>query len=150
MSRKTDPLQLILKAASFAAHKHKDQRRKDAAASPYINHPLTLASILREEGKVEDATVIAAALLHDTIEDTETDYDELRGQFGVEIAEMVAEVTDIKWLKKASCKRSADQQGGTGQSWSQTGEAGRQDFQSARHYRQPAERLVIGAQARVL
>jgi GTP diphosphokinase / guanosine-3',5'-bis(diphosphate) 3'-diphosphatase len=105
MAKHTDPLQLILKAAQFAARKHRDQRRKDAAASPYINHPLTLANILREEGKVEDAIVIAAALLHDTIEDTETTYEELRGQFGDEIAEIVAEVTDTKWMKKASRKR---------------------------------------------
>jgi guanosine-3',5'-bis(diphosphate) 3'-pyrophosphohydrolase len=105
MAKHTDPLQLILNAAQFAARKHRDQRRKDAAASPYINHPLMLANILREEGKVEDAIVIAAALLHDTIEDTETSYEELRGQFGDEIAEIVAEVTDTKWLKKASRKR---------------------------------------------
>jgi guanosine-3',5'-bis(diphosphate) 3'-pyrophosphohydrolase len=101
----TDAIDLILKAAQFAAHKHKNQRRKDASASPYINHPLALASTLREEGRVEDATVLAAALLHDTIEDTETDYEELRGQFGEEVAEIVAEVTDTKWLKKASRKR---------------------------------------------
>jgi hypothetical protein len=100
-----DAIQLMLKAAQFAAQKHKDQRRKDTAASPYINHPLTLANILREEGDVEDPTVIAAALLHDSIEDTQTSYDELRGQFGAEIAEIVAEVTDTKWLTKASRKR---------------------------------------------
>jgi guanosine-3',5'-bis(diphosphate) 3'-pyrophosphohydrolase len=105
MTRKIDGIGLVLKAARFAASKHKDQRRKDASASPYINHPLTLASTLREEGLVEDATVLAAALLHDTIEDTETDYDELRGQFGAEVAEIVAEVTDTKWLKKTSRKR---------------------------------------------
>lgn len=105
MTKHADPVQLILKAAQFAARKHRDQRRKDAAASPYINHPLMLANILREEGKVEDTMVVAAALLHDTIEDTETSYEELRGQFGDEIAEIVAEVTDTKWLKKASRKR---------------------------------------------
>ncbi len=90
MSNSLDPVQAILRAASFAAHKHKDQRRKDAAASPYINHPLSLASILRAEGGVDDVTVLIAALLHDTIEDTETDYDEIRGQFGTEVAEIVA------------------------------------------------------------
>lgn len=105
MTKQTDPVQIVLKAAQFAARKHKDQRRKDAAASPYINHPLALANLLREEGMVGDAVVIAAALLHDTIEDTETDYDELRGQFGDEVAEIVAEVTDTKWLKKTSRKR---------------------------------------------
>ena len=49
--------------ATFAADKHRLQRRKDAEASPYINHPLALADILAREGGVEDAKVIAAALL---------------------------------------------------------------------------------------
>jgi guanosine-3',5'-bis(diphosphate) 3'-pyrophosphohydrolase len=105
MTNRTDEISLLLRAASFAAHKHKDQRRKDAGASPYINHPLTLATVLREEGGVDDVAVIAAALLHDTIEDTDTSYVELRGLFGDEIAEMVIEVTDTKWLKKMSRKR---------------------------------------------
>ena len=105
MTRSSDAVATILQAAQFAARKHKDQRRKDAASSPYINHPLSLASILREEGKVDDVRVIVAALLHDTIEDTDTDYDEIRGQFGDEVAEIVAEVTDTKWLKKTSRKR---------------------------------------------
>ena len=69
----------VLKAAEFAAHKHRDQRRKDANASPYVNHPIALARILRADGGVDDPTVIAAALLHDTIEDTETSYQEVRG-----------------------------------------------------------------------
>lgn len=105
MTSRTDDIGLLLRAASFAAHKHRDQRRKDADASPYINHPLTVATVLREGGGVEDVAVIAAALLHDTIEDTDTTYAELRGRFGDEIAEIVAEVTDIKWLKKTSRKR---------------------------------------------
>src|SRR5271166_7204173 len=61
---------LILQAAAFAAHKHRDQRRKDHAASPYINHPITLAEILSGIGGVRRADVLAAALLHDTLEDT--------------------------------------------------------------------------------
>ena len=105
MTNSSDAVTTILKAAQFAARKHKDQRRKDAASSPYINHPLSLANILREEGQVDDVRVIVAALLHDTIEDTETDYDEIRGQFGEEVAEIVAEVTDTKWLKSTSRKR---------------------------------------------
>lgn len=105
MSKGNDPITLVLKAVSFAAHKHKNQRRKDAIASPYINHPIALASVLREEGGVGDPDVIAAALLHDTIEDTETTPEELRGQFGDRIAEIVAEVTDTKWIEKHSRKR---------------------------------------------
>ncbi len=102
---KNGALTVLIKSVSFAALKHKDQRRKDANASPYINHPIALASVLREEGDICDPNVIAAALLHDTIEDTETSYDELRGQFGDEIADTVLEVTDTKWLEKSSRKR---------------------------------------------
>ncbi len=98
-------LALVLKAATFAAHKHRDQRRKDAKATPYINHPLALAQALCEEGAVDDPIVLAAALLHDTIEDTETTYDELRGQFGARIADIVIEVTDTKFLGKSVRKR---------------------------------------------
>ena len=96
---------LILKAAAFAAHKHKDHRRKDANATPYINHPLAVALALCEKGGVEDPAILAAGLLHDTIEDTETTYEELRGQFGARIAGLVVEVTDTKFLGKKTRKR---------------------------------------------
>jgi len=96
---------LLLRAAAFAAHKHRAQRRKDAAATPYINHPLAVARALAEEGGIQDPEVLAAALLHDTIEDTETCYEELRGQFGERIADVVAEVTDTKFLGKRARKR---------------------------------------------
>ncbi|MBI4195809.1 MAG: bifunctional (p)ppGpp synthetase/guanosine-3',5'-bis(diphosphate) 3'-pyrophosphohydrolase [Betaproteobacteria bacterium] len=96
---------LILRAVAFAAHKHRDQRRKDKDASPYINHPIQLAVVLWEEGGVRDAQVIAAALLHDTLEDTETTWHELRGEFGEELADVVLEVTDTKWIKKELRKR---------------------------------------------
>src|SRR5678815_3830374 len=94
----------LLHAVSFAAHKHRDQRRKDAEASPYINHPISLAEVLTGEGGVTDLEVLAAALLHDTIEDTATTLEELKENFGERIAGMVAEVTDDKNLPKAeSC-----------------------------------------------
>jgi guanosine-3',5'-bis(diphosphate) 3'-pyrophosphohydrolase len=105
MSRTKDDLGLILQAVQFAAHKHKDQRRKDAKATPYINHPIALAEVLHTDGGVRDPVVIAAALLHDTIEDTETTYDELRGAFGPEVADVVVELTDVKFLAKESRKR---------------------------------------------
>lgn len=101
----TDPADLILRAVAFAAHKHRDQRRKDKDASPYINHPIALAIVLWEEGGVRDPAVIASALLHDTLEDTETSWQELRGEFGEEIADVVLEVTDTKWIKKEVRKR---------------------------------------------
>ena len=95
---------LIIKAASFAAYKHRNQRRKDADASPYINHPLGLASVLTEEGEVIDTATICAALLHDTIEDTDTSAIELEREFGAEICALVLEVTDVKSLPKAERK----------------------------------------------
>ena len=105
MAQLRTDLKLVLRAAAFAARKHSEQRRLDASASPYINHPIALAKILAEEGGVADPVVIAAALLHDTIEDTETTYRELRGEFGEIIAEIVAEVTDTKWLGKTTRKK---------------------------------------------
>lgn len=105
MTRTEDDLGLVLRAAQFAAHKHRDQRRKDAKATPYINHPIALAEVLHTDGGVRDPVVIAAALLHDTIEDTETTYDELRGAFGAEVADVVVELTDVKFLAKESRKR---------------------------------------------
>lgn len=96
---------VILRAAAFAAHKHRDQRRKDQAATPYINHPLALATILASEGGVTDAATLAAALLHDTIEDTKTTHAELVQAFGQEVADLVAEVTDDKAIPKAERKR---------------------------------------------
>jgi guanosine-3',5'-bis(diphosphate) 3'-pyrophosphohydrolase len=98
-------LKLLLKALSFAAHKHKDQRRRDADASPYINHPISLANILCNEGQVTDVAVICGALLHDTVEDTETTPDELDAEFGKAIREIVMEVTDDKLLSKEERKR---------------------------------------------
>jgi len=98
-------LKLLLKALSFAAHKHKDQRRKDPEASPYINHPISLANILCNEGHVTDINVICAALLHDTIEDTETTPEELEQEFGEAIKSIVMEVTDDKDLPKEERKR---------------------------------------------
>lgn len=105
VTRSPTDVRLILRATAFAARKHSEQRRMDASASPYINHPIALAKILAEEGGVADPLVIAAALLHDTIEDTQTTYRELRGAFGDTVAEIVAEVTDTKWLGKATRKK---------------------------------------------
>ncbi len=97
-------MNLLLDALAFAAAKHRNQRRKDVDASPYINHPIALARVLSVEAGIHDETVIAAALLHDTIEDTETSYDELLARFGKEVASIVAEVTDDKDLPKAERK----------------------------------------------
>ena len=98
-------LATVLEALAFAAHKHRDQRRKGAAASPYINHPIALANVLVREGAVSEPDVVAAALLHDTLEDTQTSPGELRAAFGERVARVVEEVTDDKSLPKAERKR---------------------------------------------
>ena len=100
-----DSSALILRAAAFAAHKHRGQPRKDKAATPYINHPIAVACLLSDEAGITDPVVLAAALLHDTIEDTETTHEELVAAFGAAIGNVVAEVTDDKSLLKEDRKR---------------------------------------------
>jgi len=96
MSESTSATSMIIKAMAFAADKHRNQRRKDADASPYINHPIALVNTLVHEGGIEDPAVLCAAILHDTIEDTETTAEELKECFGEKIASTVLEVTDDK------------------------------------------------------
>ena len=98
-------MKLLLKAIAFAADKHRNQRRKDKNASPYINHPIALADVLANEAGIEDEKVLIAAVLHDTIEDTDTTEPELAKLFGDEITAIVLEVTDDKALPKAERKR---------------------------------------------
>jgi GTP diphosphokinase / guanosine-3',5'-bis(diphosphate) 3'-diphosphatase len=95
----------LLKAASFAAKKHIDQKRKGDSASPYINHPLEVANLLANKGDVDDYEVLIAALLHDTIEDTDTTKEEITEIFGEKVCGFVLEVTDDKSLPKAERKQ---------------------------------------------
>lgn len=110
---KRSDLELILHAFAFAADKHRDQRRKDVKASPYINHPIALANVLVNEGGITDAETICAALLHDTVEDTDTTPAQLRAEFGPRIRDIVLEVTDDKALPKAERKRLQIEHAGT-------------------------------------
>ena len=98
-------LKLLLKALSFAAHKHKDQRRRDVESSPYINHPISPANVLCNEGYITDVEVICGALLHDTVEDTATTPEELETEFGKTIRDIVMDETDDKSLSKVDRKR---------------------------------------------
>lgn len=91
---------LILRAMRFSAEKHRDQRRKDSNSSPYINHPIQVAETLWTVGEVRDITLLVAAILHDTIEDTSTTPDEIQTEFGEDILALVLEVTDDKGLPK--------------------------------------------------
>ncbi|EJO53411.1 bifunctional (p)ppGpp synthetase/guanosine-3',5'-bis(diphosphate) 3'-pyrophosphohydrolase [Burkholderia multivorans] len=95
----------LIAAIAFAADRHRNQRRKDEEASPYINHPIALADVLANEVAIEDERVIVAAVLHDTIEDTETTEQELLRLFGKDVANIVLEVTDDKSLPKETRKR---------------------------------------------
>jgi GTP diphosphokinase / guanosine-3',5'-bis(diphosphate) 3'-diphosphatase len=85
---------LVVRAAYFAGEKHRLQRRTDVEQTPYINHPLELAHILTEEGGIDCVNTICAALLHDTLEDTETSPAELEMHFGKVIASVVMEVSN--------------------------------------------------------
>lgn len=95
-----DPV-IVFRALTFAADKHTTQRRKDAEQSPYINHPIAVAATLAEAGSVTDETLLVAAVLHDTVEDTHTSFADLEGCFGADVAGLVREVTDDKSLPRA-------------------------------------------------
>ena len=96
---------LVLKAAQFAAIKHRDQRRKDVESSPYIIHPISVALAIAEIGGIEEQEILAAALLHDTLEDTDTSVSELDEIFGETVRKYVEEVTDDKSLPKDERKQ---------------------------------------------
>jgi len=98
-------LALVLAAADFAAVRHRDQRRKGEDAWPYINHPLRVADLLSRVGGVDDPEVIAAALLHDTVEDTGTHPEEIARRFGERVRDLVLEVSDDKNLTARDRKR---------------------------------------------
>lgn len=96
---------LLLKATRFAAERHRNQRRKSAEADPYINHPIVVADLLASIGNVSEPTVLVAAILHDTIEDTETTSEQLDALFGRDVRLLVQEMTDDKSLPKDERKR---------------------------------------------
>ncbi|MDQ2746001.1 MAG: HD domain-containing protein [Acidobacteriota bacterium] len=95
----------FLQAITFAAKKHATQKRKGADGEPYVNHVLEVANLLANVGQVDDFDVLIAAVLHDTVEDTDTTEAEIAEKFGAEVAKMVMEVTDDKSLPKAERKQ---------------------------------------------
>jgi (p)ppGpp synthase/HD superfamily hydrolase len=105
MSEERADTAILLAAIEFASRKHSTQRRKDEEASPYINHPIGVAHLLADVGDVTDLMTLMAAVLHDTIEDTETTAEELEEQFGRTVRKLVEEVTDNKSLEKAARKQ---------------------------------------------
>lgn len=95
-----NPLTLIAEAASFAARAHRHQLRKDGQ-TPYAAHPFRVCLVVRHVFGIGDPVALAAALLHDTIEDTTTDYDDLAGRFGAEVADCVAALSKDMRLPEA-------------------------------------------------
>lgn len=103
IEHQTDNVNLTNKALEFATLKHKGKYRKGKNPTPYITHPINVAKIiLRYKGNSQNIdTFVAAAYLHDTIEDTDTTYDDLVKNFGYEIAFLVYELTSDKDLQNA-------------------------------------------------
>jgi len=100
-----EPIQRIARAYDFAARKHAAQRRKGINAEPYVNHLTEVADLLAEATSGADADLVIAGILHDTLEDTDTEREHLVQHFGETVAALVAEVTDNKALPKAERKR---------------------------------------------
>jgi len=96
---------LIARAWNFSAERHAKQRRKGDAQEPYVNHLAEVAELVATATEGRDANLVAAAVLHDTVEDTATLLGELASVFNADIARLVADVTDDKRLDKAERKR---------------------------------------------
>jgi (p)ppGpp synthase/HD superfamily hydrolase len=107
-----DALALVSRAADFAARRHVHQRRKGANQEPYVNHLAEVTSLLATTAERPEPQLLAAAWLHDTLEDTcptKEEFDkvkaEIETQFGAAVLALVLEVTDDKSLPKEVRKR---------------------------------------------
>lgn len=89
----------LVRAMRFAVYKHRLQRRKNKDQESYAVHPFSVEEKLERAG-VRDENILCAAVLHDTVEDTEASIEEIRKEFGEEVAGIVSEVTDDKSLPK--------------------------------------------------
>jgi guanosine-3',5'-bis(diphosphate) 3'-pyrophosphohydrolase len=95
------------RAAAFAARAHQHQYRKDGA-TPFFSHPVRVALTLMHVFECHDEVAIAAALLHDTIEDTKTDYDDVQHEFGTAVADSVSALTKNMLLPERLRERDYD------------------------------------------
>ena len=100
-----EPIVSLTLALDFAARKHTGQTRKGELKEPYINHVAEVASLLAEVTNGRDPILVIGGLLHDTLEDTETTFEELKAEFGLPVARLVREVTDDKSLPKEERKQ---------------------------------------------
>jgi (p)ppGpp synthase/HD superfamily hydrolase len=94
-------------AASYAARAHRHAVRKDGF-TPYVAHPFRVAMTVRDVFGCEDPIAMCAALLHDTIEDAGSDYDEIQERFGPEVADCVAALTKTMALPEAAREAEYD------------------------------------------
>jgi guanosine-3',5'-bis(diphosphate) 3'-pyrophosphohydrolase len=106
MNQTSTDMQMVFRALKFAAGKHALQRRKGGDDIPYINHPIEVAMILATVAEVDDADILAAAILHDTVEDTETLESEIETEFGAHVLSLVMECTDDTNLPKERRKEA--------------------------------------------
>ena len=100
---------LVQDAAAFAARAHRHQLRKDGV-TPYYSHVVRVAMTVMSVFGCTDRTAIAAALLHDTIEDTTTDFDDIKDRFGEDVARDVAALTKNMALPEHEREASYDAQ----------------------------------------
>ncbi|CAG2173293.1 unnamed protein product [Oppiella nova] len=104
MTMNGNQLRQLVKAIDFAAIAHRNQLRRDGK-TPYINHPIGVMNTLVQLADCQDIDVLCAAVLHDTVEDTDTTISDITAHFGANVSAIVAEVTDDKTLAKAERKR---------------------------------------------
>ncbi|MDY6868900.1 MAG: HD domain-containing protein [Chloroflexota bacterium] len=95
----------IFEAINYAARKHHGQVRKDHRGSPYVTHPIAVANAIWGVGNISDEFTLICAILHDTIEDTDTKESEIKECFGEDVLSVVLEVSDDKSQEKMERKR---------------------------------------------
>lgn len=101
-------LPLYLKAISFASRAHDGQLRKDKR-TPYASHVFRVAMIVRDIFGCDDETVLCTAILHDTIEDRDVDFDDIESRFGIKIAECVAAMSKNMLLREPEREKDYDE-----------------------------------------
>lgn len=95
----------LTKALAFAAEAHRNHRRKGASQEPYINHLIEVVDVVASV-KCDDIEVLIAALLHDVLEDTNKNYQDVAAAFGGRVANIVQENTDDMTLQKSERRRA--------------------------------------------
>ncbi len=103
----SNEIKLLTKAYFFSALKHARQRRKGSGNIPYINHPVHVANLIAQTVGTDDMLLLAGAVLHDILEDTDTREEEVSDEFGGQVLKIVKEVTDDTTLSRE--ERKAEQ-----------------------------------------